>query len=112
MFRIIVFQSDLSSKTQLAVTYLENQLAGQSENSYSLAIMAYALAKANSNRATDAFNMLDAKAIVQGEWSIQWDIAIYPKTSDIRCTQSQNLNVSRLVLHLYLPKPLKLDVRC
>ena len=35
----------------------------------------------------------------------------YRKTSNLRCTKSQNLNDSRLVLQLSLPNPLKLDVR-
>ena len=35
----------------------------------------------------------------------------YCQTSKIRCTESQNLNVSRLVLHSTLPNPLKPDVK-
>ena len=34
----------------------------------------------------------------------------YHQTSNIRCPQSQNLNVSDLVLQLFLPNPLKLGV--
>ena len=35
----------------------------------------------------------------------------YRKVSDIRCTKSQKLNDSRLVLQLSLPNPLKLGVK-
>ena len=38
-------------------------------------------------------------------------VSIYRQISNISCTKFQNLNVSCLVLQLYLPNPLKPDVK-
>ena len=41
----------------------------------------------------------------------EWYLMIYSQTSNIRCTKSQYLNVSPLVLQLALPNPLKPGVK-
>ena len=38
-------------------------------------------------------------------------VSNYRKVNSIRRTKSQNVNVSRLVMQLSLPNPLKLDVK-
>ena len=38
-------------------------------------------------------------------------VEIYHKTYNIRCSQSQNLNVSHLLLQFSLPNPLKPDIK-
>ena len=41
----------------------------------------------------------------------EWKPGNYREVSNIRCTKSQKLNDSRLVLQLSLPNPLKLGVK-
>ena len=48
------------------------------------------------------------KILVFIEWMAKWS---YSKTCNMRRTKSQNINVSRLVLQLTLPNPLKPGVK-
>jgi len=49
-----------------AVSYLESQLSSVSADPYAVSIISYALTLADRSRATDAVNMLNALAVVEG----------------------------------------------
>ena len=56
---------------------------------------------------------LKAREVCVGNGAINfiWQDFVVPSNLYIRCTKSQNLNVSRLVLHLALPNLLKAGVK-
>ncbi|GMS92544.1 hypothetical protein PENTCL1PPCAC_14719, partial [Pristionchus entomophagus] len=55
-----------------AVAYVESQLDGIKNDAYSLSVVAYALKLADSNRTSDAFEMLNALKITGNDSTVHW----------------------------------------
>lgn len=62
-----VDSSDLSSSIDLALEYVVNQTATVSSDPYTLAIVAYALAKVKNHNVYGVLRELDALAKVEGK---------------------------------------------
>ena len=59
----------------------------------------------------DLYKMADIYESLKHVFFILFNWDIYRKISNIRRTESPNLNVSHLVLQLFLPNPMKPDVK-